>query len=139
MCGDIEEETQLEEELVARLLALAVRRYGIGSVEPPERPAHDIATDRDRHAYMDASFRDALIAALGQVESVPEGQRAEAIASQAIVLARLAGWLGGHLPPGADLMRSMMEAMLDGYGEPARSSAEAGHHHNHHHHHGHPH
>ncbi|HEX2256802.1 MAG TPA: hypothetical protein VHG92_08915 [Afifellaceae bacterium] len=136
MCGDIDDEARFDDELLARLLALAGRRYGVDGL--PGQPARDIASDKDRHAFMDESFREALAAALGRVEAVPDGQRAEAIASQAIVLARLAGWLAGSLPPGADMMRTMMEAMLDGCGEPARAFAEAAEHH-HHHEHGHGH
>jgi hypothetical protein len=137
MCGDIDEEVRLGEELAARLLSLAGQRYGIEAAELAGPASRDIASDGDRHAFMDESFRDALVAALGKVGAVPEGQRADALANQAIVLARLAGWLAGHLPPGADMMRPMMEAMLDGYGEPARTFEEAAaHHHHHHHHHG---
>lgn len=143
MCGEIDEEVRFDEELFARLLALA-GRYRINPAELPERPAHSIDAESDRHAYMDDLFRAGLARSLGDLSSLPEGQRAEGLASQAIVLARLAGWLAGNLPPGADLLRPVMEAMLDGYREPARSLAEAadhhhGHDHHHHHDHGHHH
>lgn len=142
MCGDIDEEARLGDEIVARLLALAGRRYGIDVDNLSEAKACDIASDADRHAFMDESFRDGLATALAQLEALPEGQRAEGLASQAIVLARLAGLLAGNLPPGSDLLRTVMEAMLDGYGEPARAFAETAEHHHHDHHrheHGHRH
>ena len=141
MCGEIDEEVRYDEELFARLAALA-GRYRIDSAELPPRPPRSIAADADRHSYMDDFFRDGLARALGDLSALPEGQRAEGLASQAIVLARLAGWLAGHLPPGADLTRATMEAMLDGSRETARALSEmADHHHghDHHHHHGHDH
>jgi hypothetical protein len=140
MCGEIDEEVRFDEELLARLAALA-GRYGFKADDLPARPPRSIAAEADRHAYMDDLFRDGLARSLGDLSALPEGQRAEGLASQAIVLARLAGWLAGHLPPGADLVRATMEAMLDGSREPARALTEmADHHHGHeHHHHGHGH
>lgn len=141
MCGEIDEEVIFDEELWARLMALA-RRYRLTEAELPARPGRSIAAAADRHAYMDDLFRDGLARVLGDLSSLPEGQRAEGLASQAVVLARLAGWLAGNLPPEADVTRAAMEAMLDGAREPARALSEAADHHHghdHHHHHGHSH
>lgn len=140
MCGDIDEEVGGEEDMMARLLVIA-HSYGVAAADLPERPGRAIASDSDRHAYMDELFRDGLARSLGDLSSLPDGERAEGLASQAIVLARLAGLLAGNLPPGSDLLRAAMGAMLDGYDEPARSFAEAAdhHHHAHDHLHGHSH
>ena len=68
---------------------------------------------------------------------------------QAVVFARLAGFLAGQLPPGDEMMRATLEALLDGHAEPARTlqrprdrdhghshdydhDHEHGHHHHHH-------
>jgi hypothetical protein len=134
MCGDLEDDSRLDDELFARFVALA-RRYGAA---PPERrqprPA-DLAGEEARHAYMSRLFSEMLTRAVGDAAACQEGRRADAIADQAIVLARLAGFLAGQLPPETDLFRAMVEAMTDGYGEPARRLAEARDHHHHHHHH----
>ncbi len=70
----------------------------------------------------------------------------DAMASQAIAFARLAGFIAGQLPPDADLFRSVIDAVSAGYAETAKlqkqyNVAQAvahGHHHHgeddHHHH-----
>ena len=60
------------------------------------------------------------------------------------MLARLAGFLAGQLPPGGDMTRPMLEALLDGQAEPARMlkqmrDRDHGHAHDHDHDHGHGH
>jgi hypothetical protein len=132
MCGDLEDDTRLDDELFARFLALA-RRYG---ASPPElrAPSMALAGEEGRHAYMSRLFSEILTRSISDAAAFPEGGRADAMAGQAIVLARLAGFLAGQLPPETDLFRAMVEAMTDGYGEPARRLAEAeGHDHHHHH------
>jgi hypothetical protein len=62
------------------------------------------------------------------------------LASEAIVLARLAGFLGGHLPPETDIFRNLVDALMDGHREPERQSLDRRKHaHDHHHAHGHDH
>jgi hypothetical protein len=132
MCGDLEDDTRLDDELFARFLALA-RRYG-ASPNEARRPPSDLAGEEGRHAYMSRLFSEILTHSVSDAAAFPEGERADAMAGHAIVLARLAGFLAGQLPPETDLFRAMVEAMTDGYGEPARRLAEAeGHHHHHHH------
>jgi hypothetical protein len=135
MCGDLDDDTRLDDELFARLVALA-GRYGVA---PPERrpPSADLAGEDGRHAYMSRLFSEVLTRSVSDVAACPEGRRADAIADQAIVLARLAGFLAGQLPPDSDLFRATVEAMMDGYGEPGRRRAEARDHHRHHRHHEH--
>lgn len=137
MCGELDEDVLFDDEVFARLVALA-RRHG---VEPPQPrpPLGEIAEGEGRRRYMDGLFRSALTRAVDDAEAAGEGARVDAIANQAIVFARLAGFLAGQLPPAADLLKTTMEAMLDGYGEPARAAAERAHHHHHHHDHAHHH
>lgn len=139
MCGDLDEDARLDDEIFGRVLALA-QRYGATPAEDARPPVAALAADGERRAYMDALFRDTLARALGDAQAMPEGQRIDAIASQAIVFARLAGYLAGHLPPVADMFRTAVDAMLDGHGEPGRVLAErADHHHGHGHGHEHGH
>ncbi len=129
MCGELDEDARLDDEIFARVVALA-RRYGAAPAPDARPPVAGLAEDGARRAYMDSLFRDCLTRALGDAAAMPEGQRVDAVASQAIVYARLAGYLAGHLPPAADLFRTAVDAMLDGHGEPARAMAER---HDHHH------
>jgi hypothetical protein len=139
MCGDLDDDPWLDDELFARFLALA-KRYGAAPPEHTQPVPADLAGEQARHAYMNRLFSEMLTRVVGDAAGCPEGRRAEAIADQAIVLARLAGFLAGQLPPETDLFRATIEAMTDGYGEPARRLAEArDHHHHHHHHHHHDH
>jgi hypothetical protein len=136
MCGDLEDDTRLDDELFARFLALA-RQYGATLPESRRPQRAEPAGEEARHAYMSRLFSEVLTRSVGDAAACPEGRRADAIADQAIVLARLAGFLAGQLPPGSDLFRATVEAMMDGYGEPGRRRAEARDHHHHHHHHEH--
>jgi hypothetical protein len=139
MCGDLEEDSRLDDELLAWLIANAKAHgaapEGPGSPPPPEEPGSS--------AWMTGHFRIALSRALSEIASAPEGSRADALGGQAIVLARLAGFLAGHLPPETDIFRNLIDAMMDGHREPARQaahrSAHHGHSHDHTHGHGHEH
>lgn len=131
MCGDIDEDTGHDDAIFRRFVELA-RRYGAGPGEPTHRLAQDLTDPQGRGEYMSGLFHDALNRALGDAAAAPDGVRSDAIASQAIVFARLAGFLAAQLPPGADLFRSAMEAFMDGHGELAQSRPD-------HHHHGHSH
>lgn len=142
MCGDLEEDTRIDEELFAWLLADAKAHRakpdeagGSASPPPPEEPGSN--------AWMSHQFRAALSRALADIQAAPEGSRAEALGSEAIVLARLAGFLAGHLPPETDIFRSLVDAMMDGHREPERRALQrrthAHHAHEHGDHHGHGH
>jgi hypothetical protein len=141
MCGELEDENGFDDALVARLLRIA-GGYGVTPATLAARPAPPLSGDDDRPAYMSELFRRVLNHAVSDLVAVPEGLRAETIANQAVVLARLAGFLAGQLPPGDDMMRSTLEALLDGHAEPARMLAhlrdhDHGHDHDHDHHHHH--
>ncbi len=125
MCGDIDEASQIDEKIFARFLALA-QTHG---VRPPDEPVllpGGLGDTTARHAYMERLFRSGLARCVSDAAGLPEGQRVNAIAGQAIVFARLAGLLAGQLPPEADLFRTAIEAFMDGHAE--TGGAEAGEH-----------
>jgi|AACY02.2.fsa_nt_gi ABC-type Zn2+ transport system, periplasmic component/surface adhesin len=145
MCGELDDNAEIDGELLSRLLLLG-KRAGAEPAESAGTP--DLEPASGRAAYMDALFKAGLARAMGDALSA-EGQRVDAVASQAIAFARLAGFLAGQLPPESDLYRATVEALTDGYAEPKRLAAaerarhahEHGHSHDHggHHHHRHEH
>jgi hypothetical protein len=132
MCGDLDEDgTRLDDELYGWLVATA-RVYGIApATDAPPRPWTANSGER-----MGLLFRQAFTEAITDIAQAPAGSRAESIRGQAIVLARLAGLLAGHLPPESDVFRTLIDALMDGNREPEHLAA---HHHDHDHHHGHDH
>jgi hypothetical protein len=118
MCGELEDDKQLDEEAVARLLYIA-RGCGVTQETLAVRSSAPLTGDSGRPAYMSELFRRVLSAAISDLQAIPEGHRAETIANQAIVLARLAGFLAAQTP-GEDMTRPLIEAMLDGQDEPRR-------------------
>jgi hypothetical protein len=134
MCGELDDDIQINAEVRDRLFAVA-RRVGVKS--SGARDVGPLAEAAERAAYMEGLFRDALGATLSDVDGAAEDQRIDVIASRAIAFARLAGFLAGHLPPEADLFRSLVEALTEGHAEPRRIGerlrAELDHHHHHHH------
>jgi len=143
MCGDVEDERQNDDEIVARLLYIA-GGHGVTPETLTARTAPPLASDEARPAYMAELFRRVLNHAISDLHAIPQGQRADTIANQAVVFARLAGFLAGQLPPGDELMRATLEALLDGHAEPARTlqrlrDRDHGHDHDHEHGHGHHH
>ncbi len=132
MCGDLDEDAAFDDAVFGQFVNFA--QYH--AVVPPQKLQpfpHDLTEPEGRRDYMSALFHDAMVRSMNDAASAAEGTRSDAIAGQAIVLARLAGMLVAQLPPESDMFRSAMEAFMDGHGEPARRAAE------HHHHHGHGH
>jgi hypothetical protein len=129
MCGDIDDDTGLDDELLARLTANA-KNYDAAASDRAGASEIDLSGEAGRGQYMSALFRDALSRALCDAAAAPEGERADAIACQAIVLARLAGFLAGHIPPGADMFRTVVDALMDGHKEPSEPAQQ--HPHDHH-------
>lgn len=149
MCGDVEDDHGLDDEIFARLLYVSAG-HGVRKDTMTAREGAPLAGDEDRPAYMEQLFRRVLNHAVSDLAAVPQGLRAETIANQAVVFARLAGFLAGHLPPAADMTRECLEAMLDGHAEVGRTmrrlrdehhghAHEDDHDHDHDHGHGHPH
>ena len=136
MCGDLEDDTSFDDMIFQRFAAFA-RRHGAAVPDDPPPLAQDLDEPEGRGAYMSGLFRDAMARAAKDTAGAAEGTRADAIAGQAVVFARLAGMLAAQLPPESDIFRASMEAFMDGHGETARQAAD--HHHHHHHDHGHDH
>lgn len=136
MCGDIEDDTALDDMIFQRFAAFA-RNHGAVPPDDLQPLVHDLSDVAGRGAYMSSLFRDAMARAVKDAAGAAEGSRADAIAGQAVVFARLAGMLAALLPPESEMFRASMEAFMDGHGEPARQRAKREHHH--HHGHGHEH
>ncbi len=118
MCGEFDEHDRVDEELFDRFLDLA-HRYGVS----PGAWGHDAPTglsgESVRIAYMDDLFKDGLGRVLSDAVNLPEGERVDVLAGQAIVFARLAGFLAGLFPPEADQFRTIVAALTEGHSEPA--------------------
>ena len=67
---------------------------------------------------MDDLFRAGLTRCVNDAANLPYGERMDALAGQAIVFARLAGFLTAHFPPEADLFRMVTGAVVDGHNDP---------------------
>jgi hypothetical protein len=115
MCGDFEDHEKLDDELFERFLEVA-GRYG---VSPADDGHAGMRLDEEsaRKAYMEGLFRAGLTRSVNDAVNLPHGERMDALAGQALVFARLAGFLAGQFPPQADLFRMVSGALLDGYGE----------------------
>jgi hypothetical protein len=135
MCGEIDEQSVVGQELVDRLRAIA-SQMGLGSpglaAEPPRRI--DAA---GRAAFMESVFRAGLQQAMADVSAAEDEVAVDALALHAIALARLAGFLAGQLPPEADLFRALIEALTSGHAEQREMAEEMLHARDHHHHHDH--
>lgn len=118
MCGDFDHHDGLDDELFERLLELAAERGVTPNTDGGDRP-HGLEDVSARRSYMDGLFRAGLTRAVSDAAMLPAGERADAMAGQAIVFARLAGFLAGQFPPQADLFRLVSAAMLEGCDEVA--------------------
>jgi len=138
MCGEIDEQVLVGQEMLERLQAMAKR------LDLPEAGAvaggapKDLGEEAGRAAYMERVFRSGLAAAMAEVAAAEEDETVDALALRAIALARLAGFLAGQLPPEADLFRAVIEAVATGHAEPGALTASLlaerdDHHHQHHH------
>lgn len=141
MCGELDEGVQINAEIRDRLTIIS-RKVGVEFAGEPVYPG-PMEEDADRAVYMDQLFAKVLTDTLAEVEGAAETEKIDVIASRAIVLARLAGFLAGQLPPDADLFRTVIEAVTEGHAEPRRIAeklrAQMQDHHHHGHDHGHDH
>ena len=133
MCGDLEEDQQSgAEQLYAAFLhaAQALIHEVVdhrGATRSHLEPGKALG-DPDLHRYMDGLFADILRAVMADGRKVSEGDAYRLLSAQAVVMAKLAGFLAGRLDPGQDPLRSSIEALMSGYSEP-----DSDHHHEHHH------
>ncbi|KKM72507.1 hypothetical protein LCGC14_1419800 [marine sediment metagenome] len=127
MCGEIDEQVQVGQDLLEQLRVMARMRDlpPLGGANGDGGPAPtDLASPQGRAAYMEAVFQEGLTRSMTGVAAAQEDETVDALASQAIALARLAGFLAGQLPPEADLFRALVEALSVGHAEPHRLAAE---------------
>jgi hypothetical protein len=137
MCGELDEDLQVDNEIFARFLQIA-RHHG-AVPQDTQIAVPDLEPAAGRSTYMETLFTAGLTRAVSDASAAQEGQRVDAIAAQAIAFARLAGFLAGQLPAEADLFRATVEALTDGHAMPGRTVDEIRHAHDHHHGHGHDH
>jgi hypothetical protein len=128
MCGDLEDEDTEAERLYAAFLQSAhaaiheaIDHRG-GSRDRLDEPAGTEAgarsgtvSDAALHGYMDGLFGDILGACIKDGRRVDGPGRYRVLASQAIVLARLSGFLAGQLDLREDPLRNSLEALMAGY------------------------
>ncbi len=132
MCGDLDEGDRFEGDLYQRFLvhAQALQQRAKGSGE-------------GLNGYLDTLFADVLKRCVSDAESVAPADSYRHLAMQSLVLARLAGFLAGHVALNEDPLRKLMEATMHGYTEadvtPVRDHHEHDHHHGHDHGHDHDH
>jgi hypothetical protein len=132
MCGDLEEEDTEAERLYAAFLqsahtaiheAVDHRGGSRSRLDEPaaEQTAHQadgrtgVVSDAALHSYMDGLFGDILKACIKDGGRVGGPDAYRVLASQSVVLARLAGFLAGHLDLREDPLRSSIEALMAGY------------------------
>ena len=137
MCGDLEPEDRFEADLYQRFLVQSQALLD-------KVPAGD-----EMSRYLDTLFAAVLKRCVQDAEQVADPNGYRQVAMQSLVLARLAGFLAGHVALNEDPMRKVMEALMLGYGEAEAPTARDHHgpnpdhdHHGHdhdHHHHGHGH
>ena len=127
MCGDLEEENKLEGDLYQRFLV-----HSRAMLEQP-------SAGGDMNRYLDGLFKGLLQRCLQDAEQTASPNGYTTLAMQSLVLARLAGFLAGHVALNEDPMRKVLEAVMLGYQE-AETPPERDHHgHDHGHDHGQPH
>ena len=128
MCGEIEEETRYEDDLYQRFL-----------VHSRSAMARQPAGSDAFNAYLDQLFTELLKRCVDDAQAVEPSDAYRRMAMQSVVLARLAGFLAGHVALNEDPLRKVMEATMLGYGEADLPAADHDHAHGHGHDHGHGH
>ena len=128
MCGDVEEDDSQAERLYAAFLqaahaeiheALEHRggsRGRLAEVAGTHSDENTSALSNEAlHGYMDGLFGDVLNACIKDGRCASGADRYRVLASQAVVMARVAGFLAGQLDLGTDPLRTSIEALLAGY------------------------
>lgn len=118
MCGDFDDLEKIDDELFERFTDMAGRFGAIRENANVDAPT-ELGDERARADYMGRFFTAGLTRAMNDAANLPHGERMDALAGQAIVFARLAGFLAAQFPPESDLFRTVSGALLDGHNEPA--------------------
>jgi hypothetical protein len=127
MCGDLDEEDRLEGDLYQRFLV-----HSQAMLSRPPSASNELSQ------YLDTLFADLLKRCVNDAEQSAAPNGYNRLAMQSLVLARLAGFLAGHVALNEDPMRKVMEAVMLGYVE-AEKPPERDHGHEHGHGHSHDH
>lgn len=120
MCGDLDEQDSEADRLYGAFLFAAqtaihdATEHRGGNRARLDGIDGDIP-DKAMYAYMDGLFADMLGACLRDARRVSEPQRTRVLASQSVVLAKLAGFLAGHLDLREDPLRTSISALMGGY------------------------
>ena len=124
MCGDLDEPDGESERLYGAFLqaaeaaiheAIDHRGGSRGRLEQQGGDSGDRLPDASLHAYMDGLFGDILSACIKDARRACPPERYRVLASQSIVLARLAGFLAGQLDPREEPLASSIDALMAGY------------------------
>ena len=141
MCGDVEGQGEeggglragLQQRFQAQARALLARQPASGGK----------GGDKPLNAYLDSLFAETLQHCIADLEGQSPADAYQRMAMQSLVLARLAGFMAGHVALAEDPLRKRIEALMMGYGEaemaPAHDHHHGHHHHDHDHDHGHTH
>ena len=141
MCGEFEEDDLLDEKLFERFIKLA-NQFDVFPEQQKKKSPLDLGKTEDRRQYMEDLFKAALVRSVNDAKHIPDaGDHMDAVAIQAIVFGRLAGFLAAQLPPESNIMKAAMESYLEGYSEAQSKNAvlDTDDHHHHHGNHGHHH
>lgn len=126
MCGDLEEADGAAERLYGVFLqaaeeavheAIDHRGGSRRRIEQQPGDSADRLPDASVHGYMDGLFADILSACIKDARRASSAERYRVLASQSIVLARLAGFLAGHRDPCEEPLASSIEALMAGYSQ----------------------
>jgi hypothetical protein len=131
MCGELEEETSLEEDAYTRFVAHV---HSFISELRAKAKSEDAV-----HAHLDRLFRELLIASVDEKKTPREMSGYQRLAMEPLVFARLAGFIAAHVPLHEDPLRRAIEALMLGYSEGEIAVVEHDHQHPHDHRHGHTH
>lgn len=119
MCGEVDDNVQINQEILERFTVMS-GMLGVSPLEASGKGPSGLAEADGRAAYMEQIFQAGLTRSLTDASLAEDDETVDAIASQAIAFARLAGFLAAQLPPDADLFRSVIESMTAGHGESAK-------------------
>jgi len=133
MCGEIDEQEQIDEELFERFLN-QLRKYDITPVTSAHIAPPHLHEEGARHTFMNSLFKAALTRTVSDAINLPNGERMDILAGQAIVFARIAGFLAAQFPPENDLFRTTIAALMEGHKEVGNNERHIEHHHDHHSH-----
>jgi hypothetical protein len=120
MCGDLDEEVSETQKLYGAFLRAAhaaiheAADHRGGSRNKLDEQRGPLA-DSVLHSYMDGLLADILAACIKDGKRVNESDCYRVLSAQAVVLARLAGFLAGQLDLREDPLKNALGALMNGY------------------------